>query len=75
MVKGSIEWEHNPEEGLILRIKSPFGDMATGEICQHAMAARKEILLALRGLIDVAVKHLEEKEQKTEKTRTKIKVE
>jgi hypothetical protein len=75
MVKGSIEWEHNPGEGLVLRIKSPFGGMDAAETRKHALAARKEILLALRSLIDVAVKHLEEKEQKTENTRTKIKVE
>ncbi len=75
MVKGSIEWEHNPEEGLVLRIKPPFGMKDAGETRKHVMAARKEMLLALRGLIDVAVKHLEEKEQRTEKPRTKIKVE
>lgn len=75
MVKGSIEWEHSPEEGLVLRFKHPFGGMAAGETYKHAVAARKEILLAVRGIIDVAVKRLEEKEQKTEKPRTKIKVE
>ncbi len=75
MVKGSIEWEHNPGEGLVVRIKPPLGGMGAGETYKHAMAARKEILLALRSLIDTAVKHIDEKEQKTQKTRTKIKVE
>ncbi len=75
MVKGSIEWEHNPEEGLILRIKPPFGFKDIGETHKHVMAARKEMLLALRSLIDVAVNHLEEKEKKTKQPRTEIKVE
>ena len=75
MVKGSIEWEHTPEEGLVLRIKPPFGRMGAGETYKHAMAARKEMLLAVRSIIDVVVKHLEEKEKKTEKPRTKINIE
>lgn len=75
MVKGSIEWEHNPEEGLVIRFKHPLSSMASGETYKHAIAARRELLMAVRSLIDVAVKHLEEKEQRTEKPRTKIKVE
>lgn len=74
MVKGSIEWEHDPEGGLVLRIKPAFGEMFTGETRKHALAARKEMLLALRGLIDIAVRGMEEKEKKTEK-RSKIQVE
>jgi hypothetical protein len=74
MVKGSIEWEHNPEEGLVLRIKPALGELFTGETRKHVLAARKGMLLALRGLIDIAVKRMEEKEKKTEKRGAKIEV-
>lgn len=74
MAKGSIEWEHNPGNELVLHIKPALGDLLTGETRKHVLAARKEMLLALRGIIDIAVNRLEEKEKKTEKQRTKIEV-
>lgn len=75
MAKGSIEWEHNPEEGLVLRIKPGLHEFFTGETHRQALGARKEMLLALRGLIDIAVKRMEERENKTSQRGTKIKVE
>jgi hypothetical protein len=74
MPKGSIEWEHSPEEGLVLHIKPGLGELFTGETRKHALAARKEMLLAIRGLIDIVVNRLEEKEKKAEKHRTRIEV-
>jgi hypothetical protein len=74
MAKGSIEWEHTPEDGLVLRIKPALGELFTGETRKHALAARKEMLLVFRGLIDIAVNKMEEKEKKTDKHRTKIEV-
>ncbi len=74
MAKGTIEWEHNPEEGLVLRIKPGLGALFSGETRKHVIAARKEMLMALRSIIDVAVTRMEEKEKKTEKRRTKIDV-
>ena len=62
MVKGSIEWEHTQEDGLVLRFTPSFIGLATGEARQHAIAARKEMLLALRSLIDGAIKRTEGKE-------------
>jgi len=41
----------------------------------HVRAARKEMLLALRSLIDAAIGRVEEAEKKAEKHRTKIEVE
>ena len=75
MIKGCIEWEHNQEDGLMLRIKPPMVGLATGEALQHAMAARREILLTLRSLIDVAIKRTDKKESKAKQRGTKIKVE
>ena len=75
MISGSIEWEHRPGEGLILRFKPPLGKIVPDETRGHVRAARKEMLLALRSLIDAAIGRVEEAEKKAEKRRTKIEVE
>ena len=75
MVKGSIEWEHTQEDGLVLRFRPSFIGLAYGEARQHAMAARKEMLLTVRSLIDAAIKRTEEKESNPKKRGTKITVE
>ncbi len=75
MAKGSIEWEHTPENGFMLRVKPGLGAMFSDEVCKRAITSRKEILMAFRDLIDSAVKRLEEREKKTESHSTKIEVE
>lgn len=75
MLSGSIEWEHRPDEGLILRLKPPLGKIVPDETRGHVRAARKEILLALRSLVDAAIVREEEAEKKAKKRRTKIEVE
>jgi hypothetical protein len=74
MVKGGVEFEHSPEEGLVLRIKPPFGSLVSGETRKHARAARKEMLMVLRSLIDGAISRIDEKEKQSEKTSTRIEV-
>lgn len=75
MLSGSIEWEHRPEEGLILRFKPPLAKIVPDETRGHVAAARKEMLLALRSLVDAAIVRAEKTEKKAEKRRTKIEVE
>ena len=74
MPNGSIEWDYDPEEGLTLRFKPMFRTLVSEEARAHARASRKEMLMALRSLIDVAVQKMEEKEP-PKKAGTKIKVE
>ena len=46
------------------------------EFYQHTRAARREMLLAMRSLIDATIEYVEEKEEKPNKKKaTKIKVE
>ena len=45
------------------------------EFLQHTQAARREMLLAMRSLIDAAIERAEGKEGKPKKKATKIKVE
>jgi len=75
MVKGSIEWEHSQEDGLVLRFKPSIIGLINGEARQHALAARKEVLLTMRSLIDAAVKRTEDKENKSGSHGVKIEVE
>jgi hypothetical protein len=75
MPKGTIEWEYDPEDGLILRIKPMFRKLVSEEARAHVKASRKEMLMALRSLIDATVQQMEKKEKNTGKGRTKIKVE
>ena len=75
MPKGSIEWEYHPEEGLVLHIRPMFRKLVSDEARAHVRASRKEMLLALRGLIDATIQKLEEKGKTAGKGQTKIKVE
>jgi hypothetical protein len=75
MLSGSIEWEHRADEGLILRFKPPLRKIVPDETRGHVRAARKEMLLALRGLVDAAIVREEEAGKKAEKRRVKIEVE
>jgi len=45
------------------------------EALQHARAARKEALLALRAILDSRIEALEKKERKPAATKKKIKIE
>jgi hypothetical protein len=75
MPKGSIEWEYLPEEGLVLHIRPMFRKMMTDEARAHVKASRKEMLMALRSLLDATIQKLEEKEKAPGTGRSKIKVE
>jgi hypothetical protein len=75
MAKGFIEWEDSEEEGLVLRFKPAPGKMLDENVLLHAAAARRELLLTLKSLIDVAVKHMDERESNSQPSSTKIKVE
>ncbi len=75
MPRGNIEWEYDPENGLTLRIQPMFRGLVTDEARAHVRASRREMLLALRSLIDATVQRMEEKEKAPAKGRSKIKVE
>ena len=69
---GIIELEHHAGEEFLLRFKPPLGKIVPDEARGHVKAARKEMLLALRSLIDAAIARSEEPEKKQP---TKIEVE
>lgn len=52
-----------------------FSLFLPGEAHQHLLRAKKEVLLALRSLIDARIEALEKKEEKREEKKNKITVE
>ncbi len=70
MTKGTIEWEHEPGKELVLRFKPPVIGSG-GEIMRHTRAARKEMLMAVRGMIDIAIGQMEAAEKRTAEKRTR----
>ncbi len=75
MPKGSFEWEYDHEQGLVLRIKPALRKMLTDEAKAHFTESRREMLVAIRNLIDVTLEHMETKAKAPPRARSKIKVE
>jgi hypothetical protein len=73
--QGSIDWEHSEEEGWVIRIKPGSSHLLCEDLHVHASSARKEILLAMQSLIDLAVKKMDEKENSRKGGGSHIKVE
>ena len=74
-----FELQYFPGEELVLRIKSPdMKKMVPDDVKEHFWTARKEMLLAIRGLVDIAAAKAEEyakpKKAKGSK-KTKVEVE
>lgn len=76
MTRRYIEWEHRPGEELVLRFRPPILGLIPDEAQGHVRLARKEMLLALRSIIDAGIKRTEEAEKKrAAKRRTEVEVE
>ena len=69
-----IEVEHRPDGGMVLRVKSPKLWNVSNATRQHIFTAQKEMLLALRSILDRGIEVAEEFEKPRERKKTKIKV-
>ena len=69
-----FEVEHRPGEEIVLRFKSPKFWGLSDSTKQHLLATQKEMLLALRSMLDKAIEKTEEFEKPKGKRKTKIKV-
>jgi len=69
-----FEVEHRPGEEIVLRFKSPKFRGLPDSTRQHLLAARKEMLLALRSMLDRAIEKTEESKEAKGRKRTKIEV-
>ena len=69
-----LECEYHPGEEFVLRFRPPKLQMMSEPTREHLRAARKEMLLAVRSMIDQAIRRIEEAEGAGEKGPTKIEV-
>ncbi len=69
-----FEVEHRPGEELVLRFKSPRFYGLSDSTKQHMLAAQKEILLALRSMLDGAIEKTERSSEAKKRKRAKIEV-
>ena len=69
MAEKLFECEWTPEGEIILRIRRPGMGLMTPEFRSHVVGAQKEMLSALRSLIDAALDKMEAEEgPKTRRT-------
>ena len=74
MAEKLFEVEYHPGEEIILRFKVPRFSVVPEATRSHLRSAHKEILLALRSLLDKAIEQAEAVEKTKAKKRTKIEV-
>ena len=67
-----FEIERHPDGVVVLRFKSPmFTGLLADPAKQHLIAAKKEMLLALRSMIDTTIEGAEELERKAKGAKIK----
>ena len=69
-----LKVEHHPGEEVVLHFKSPKFRMLPDTTRGHLLVAQKEILLALRSMLDSAIERTEESGKTKGRKRTKIEV-
>ena len=74
MAERIFEIEHRPGEEVVLRFKAPSISIVPEATRSHFRTAQKEMLLALRSLLDKAIELTEEAEKAKPKKRTKVEV-
>ena len=63
MAEKIFEVEHLPGKELVLHFKIPKGEALPADTKSHALAACRELLLAMRGLVDAGIESLESLER------------
>ncbi|APV45347.1 hypothetical protein Dform_02035 [Dehalogenimonas formicexedens] len=69
-----FEISFQPGEEVVIRLRPPNLKMMKGETAQHLIGAKKEMLMALRSLLDEAINKTEAAAA-PEEEKTRIKVE
>jgi len=73
MSDSMFEISFQPGEEVVIRLRAPNLKMMKGETAQHIIGAKKEMLMALRSLLDEAISKTEEAASPAaEKTRIKV---
>jgi len=74
MSNSIFEVEHRPNEELVLRFKAPGFWGLSDSTRKHMLTAQREMLLALRSVLDKAIEKTEEVEKTKKRKKTKIEV-
>lgn len=74
MSNSVFEVEYHPEGEVVLRFKLPKVRGFPDSTKQHLLVVRKEMLLALRSMLDRAIERMEEPGETKGRKRSKIKV-
>lgn len=74
MAEKILECDHSPEEGLVIRFRPASFRLLPDASVEHLRAAKREVLLALRSLLDVAIERLEKEGKAGSTGRSKIEV-
>jgi hypothetical protein len=74
MSDSMFEISFQPGEEVVIRLRAPNLKMMKGETAQHILGAKKEMLMALRSLLDEAISKTENAATPAEE-KTRIKVE
>ncbi len=73
MSDSMFEISFQPGEEVVIKLRAPDLKMMKGETAQHLIGAKKEMLLALRSLLDEAIAKTESHTvPQEEKTRIKV---
>jgi len=64
-----LEIDCNRDDGLTVRIRPKTLDLLSADTRGHLRAANKELLLALRSVIDSAIEYTDRKEQRARRPR------
>ena len=79
MAESPFEIHYSPGKELILKVKSPMvSELIPEDVRQHYWKARKEMMMALRGILDKAIEKVDEKSKpkaSRKKKKTKIDIE
>lgn len=74
MAEQFFEFERSPEDDYVFKFRPSMLNLFPPPTRQHMRAARKEVLLAFRSIIDRAIERVEEEDKKQSKRRTRIEV-
>ena len=66
--------EHRPGEEVVLRFKPPAFQGLPDSTREHLVTARKEVLLALRSMLDSAIERTDKSAGTRKRKKTKIEV-
>ena len=69
MSRRVVEFDYSKEEGFVIRIRPERVRAVPRETREHLLNASKEFLLALRGVLDSAIRRIEEEGEREQPRR------